>query len=507
MPLKIAIVVALCLILGSACAAAVYVDSGASGKVHNGTSWATAYQTITQALDSLPDGGDIWVKTGVYHECLTMKPYTNLYGGFLGFETSTDQRYPGAFPTVISGWKMGRVIDIPVNGRAYIDGFTIRDGKSDKGAGIHCSTNSITTIINCRIENCEATGGGGGVFFDTYTQGQLNNCVIACNKAPQGGGLVVEYHSYPTMHNDVIINNYATSVGGGVYCPFHSGAWLENCTIAYNTADTSGGGIYAYYGGPETFIKCIIAFNSAPMGGGIYGGGGSTQATLSGCDWFSNVGGNMGGAITSLPAEAGNVFVDPMFLMPGCDEFHLSTSSQCGGIGAYPIDSAYAVDRIGVAKLLPDSNSVKLSNKIVSCVDGDITYVQEADRSTAIPVRGLTGCSTGKIITSLTGTLSTSRQTRTLTAASFTLSSATIYKPKPLGTRLQWLRSLTGVRTLTWGKVDSVSPTGFTLRDGDYTLDVRLANPGVGVGNYISVVGSCVLDGSFVGESVSSLNR
>lgn len=483
------------------CSGVVYVDCGARGTVHNGTSWTTAYTTITKALDSLSNGGDIWIKAGVYRERITIPNYTRIYGGFLGFETTIDQRLSGAFPSIIDAERKGRGISIPTGVRVTIDGIDIRNGKSDKGGGINCSTNAIVTINNCRIENCTATQSGGGIFFDTYTQGSMYNCFISRNKAALGGGAVVEYHSYPILRGSLIVHNRATSVGGGVYCPFHSGALLENCTLAYNTALESGGGLYAYYGGPVTLEYCIIAFNSAPEGGGIYGGGGSSQATITNCDWYSNPGGDCGGAILSLPAASGNLFTDPKFIMPEANEYHLYKDSPCGGIGAFPVDDTYSVERIGVAKRFSDGELVKLSNKVVSCMDGDIAYLEENDRSTAIAVKGLAGCSVGTILSNVTGTLSTIQNRKVLIASSFDIVPNASYIPRPLGARMSWLESLIGVRVTTLGTVSAITQDGFELTDGLETVPIRstaTASPG----SMIIIDGVYTADGYFIADGI-----
>ena len=81
--------------------AAVYVDAGSAGAVHNGRSWSTAYLTINDALNSMPTGGDVWIRGGVYRERVTLKKYHNLYGGFIGKERYLTRRALGNSPTVI----------------------------------------------------------------------------------------------------------------------------------------------------------------------------------------------------------------------------------------------------------------------------------------------------------------------------------------------------------------------------------------------------------------------
>lgn len=503
------VVIVLACLLG-VCApavAVVYVDGSASGHIHNGSSWQTAFTSIGQALSSMPNGGEVWVRAGTYPERLLLKLYTKIYGGFLGFETSTDQRLIGAFPTIISGGRKGRVIDMPTGSRVTLDGLTIRGGKADRGGGIRCTTNSVANISNCRIENCEATARAGGVLYDTYAQGRMENCLIAHNKALSGGGVVIEYHSYPTLQGNVIVRNHATLSGGGVYCPFHSGALLVNCTVAYNHADLNGGGIYAYYGGPETFNYCIVAFNTAPAGGGLYADGGRSSVTLSGCDWCGNSVGDLGGWLTSLPAGGANITSDPMFLMPDAEDYHLTVGSPCAGIGAFALSDTYAIDRIGVAKRLADGASVRLANKVVGTVDGDTIYLQEPDRSSAIAVHGITGCTQGRIVTSVAGTLSTVAGARVLEASSFALCASATFSPKPVAVRVSWLSTAAGIYARTWGSVDALTPDGFVLRDGQYWVNVRFTGARPPVGDVVSITGTYGIGGAFIARDLVTITR
>lgn len=501
--MRLPLILALALLLCTSAVGAgqrVYVDCNAPGTLHNGATWQTAFLSITQALTYLGNAGEIWVKAGSYPERLNLNTYTTIYGGFLGFETSAGQRLLGAFPTVISGGRGGRVISMPNAARVTLDGLTIRDGLADRGAGIQCATNAIVNIRNCRIQSCEATASAGGVCYDTYSQGTMSNCIVTGNKAPNGGGVVVQYHSYPTLQNNVISRNYATVSGGGVYCPFHSGALLVNCTIAYNRADINGGGIYAYYGGPETFRYCIIAFNTAPAGAGLYADGGSSSAELTGCDWFGNSVGNLAGYLTNLPP--GNLTADPMFLMPGNDEFHLQAISPCAGLGAYPVEPVCAADRIGIAKLLPEGTGIKLCNKIVTAVDGDVVYLQEPDRGAAIAVRGLPACSRGQIVTSVVGSISSDH---TLTAGSASLLSGVTLPLKPVAATIASLQRLTGILVLIWGRADSLASTGFLLTDGKTGIFVRSPSAGAQVGDCLTVTGIYTLDGTFLAAGPPTL--
>lgn len=317
------------------CEAAVHVNPSSPGPMRDGRSWNTAYTSINDALTQTRSG-DIWVKSGMYRERITLTGYRNIYGGFAGTETQLEQRPVNGLPTVISAQFAGRVVDIGVGARSILDRLVLINGVADRGAAIRCQTNSVVKIRNCRIQNCEAKQMGGGVYFGTYTSGDLDDCIITNNRAPLGGGVVVEYHSYPVLRRAIIAWNNASISGGGLYCPFHSGARLENCTLAFNRAATSGGAVYAYQGGPVTLVSSILAYNSSPAAGGVFGGGTSSATTLTGCCFWSNTGGDWGGTIRTPPPYANNLFVDPMFVNAPYGDFRLMPGSPCNGIGACP---------------------------------------------------------------------------------------------------------------------------------------------------------------------------
>lgn len=455
-------------------ATTVYVDYAAPGPTHDGKTWATAFKTIQPAIDSLRYGGDIFVRQGTYRECVILKDHCHLFGGFLGYETSLDQRITGAFPSIIDAGKRGRCVDIVAAARVALDGFTLLNGRADYGAGIRSNTNAIPTIRNCRIERCKATIMGGGIYHAKYSYGEVTDCIIQRNEAPKGAGAVIEYHSYPDWFRNVVAYNHASQNGGGIYCPFHSGALLEYCTMAYNTAGLNGGAVWAWHGGPVTLNYCIITFNSAPEGGGIHGASTSLQATWSYCDLYGNQGGDLGGVAEPMHDYMGNFSADPLFLFPDRDRFYLSPSSPCASIGALPLSTAYKLDSIGLAKLLSDGTQVELTGKVVSCVDGNTVYIQEPDRCSGVAVRGLSGCSIGSVVKSLVGTLSTEPGgQKSILASSSTLQTGAVYPIQPLGVRLSSLQALAGVCVRVCGQVTSASPDGYTISDGSCPLSVR----------------------------------
>jgi len=111
-------VLALCV---TASAAVWHVDKDNTSGVEDGTSWDTAFTTMQPAIDAAFEdgGGEVWVATGTYkgmepielsedlwgpygdHTIFTMREGVNLYGGFVGTESSRGERDCENNPSVL----------------------------------------------------------------------------------------------------------------------------------------------------------------------------------------------------------------------------------------------------------------------------------------------------------------------------------------------------------------------------------------------------------------------
>ncbi len=71
-----------------------YVDNDSTCNSGCGTSWATAFSSIQEAVDSATGGDEIWVKQGAYELSakITVDRAVYLYGGFDGTETQVEPR-------------------------------------------------------------------------------------------------------------------------------------------------------------------------------------------------------------------------------------------------------------------------------------------------------------------------------------------------------------------------------------------------------------------------------
>lgn len=166
----------LCTVISSF-AQKIYVSSSAEGQ-NNGTSWYDAYTDLNDAIakaenyvNSNPGHTiDIWVAGGNYHKqtstsknsSFTLSPGISLYGGFVGYEITFNQRNLALnVYTILSGDDSCRVLsaDIPLSSApVYIDGFYLQSGNSTalsntEGSGALLKGNVF--IRNCHFINCK----------------------------------------------------------------------------------------------------------------------------------------------------------------------------------------------------------------------------------------------------------------------------------------------------------------------------------------------------------------
>ena len=317
-------------------------------------------QTIQAGITTAIPGDTVLVADGVY------TGYGNKNLDFYG-QPITVRSANGPETCIIDCGEDGRGVyfhhwETPA---AVLDGFTIRNGDLPGGCtwggGILCVDDANPTITNCIITaNGACDGGGVGCYHASPT---FTNCTTADNKAYNGGGGIQCCSGFPTFVNCAITSNTAVSYAGGVYCTW-SHLTISNCTIAGNEAGHVGGGI-ACQAGFASFTNCTISQNSAPIGGGSYFFGAHAPAPSTdfrNCvlwgdsaylgpeiyldfGWtpfpqpfrlwvsFCDVQGGEEGVYVVEGSELiwgdGNIDIDPLFVDPERNDFHLLASSTC----------------------------------------------------------------------------------------------------------------------------------------------------------------------------------
>jgi len=284
-------------------------------------------------------------------------------------------------------------ISIVFNSNPYLEGNIISNNTANDGCGGILISDSSPTLVGNVIRENSAAGMSGGVAiqYDSSpvllnniicdnTAGTINggisviygsgtslttieNCNIYGNTAgTKGGGLDV-YDAAVDVRDCTINDNHAGSYGGGVYIEVSSNINLSYTSIYGNSASIDGGGIEIWTSTP-VITNCTIYGNEAPGCGSqidcwsgesavvnSFVGGNTTNGsvyfntstpTFNYCDFYNSDGPDFSG---SIPPDLGdiievnangdpcdifmNIFLDPLFVDPANNDFHLTEFSPC----------------------------------------------------------------------------------------------------------------------------------------------------------------------------------
>lgn len=276
------------LFAGAADAAIVYVNAAQNLPLaaQDGTSWATAYQQLYDALSEAPGTNDFWIAAGVYKPTPTndrtqlffLNQAQKLYGGFLPGASSLADRDPVAHPTILSG-DVGnpgmqfdnsfRVVKLQNNG-ATLDGLIIEDAYSYDdglaGAGGLSITNCPFVLENCVIRRCQVLGRGGAIRAIS-ANGTIRHCTFEGNVAENAGGAMDIQGTTLRIADSRFFGNRSAS-GGALLVVSIIGGSIQNCVFSGNVATTGFGGAIDHSNTPLTISACTFANNSAGIAGG-----------------------------------------------------------------------------------------------------------------------------------------------------------------------------------------------------------------------------------------------
>lgn len=380
---------------------------------NSGATWAQPKRTIQAAIDSAAQtGGEVWVKTGTYHECLEMRDLVYIYGGFAGTETTRAQR----------NLQQGSLVDADGEGpvvtasklgyrTSAIDGFTLSNGSDINGSGILCD-HASPIVTNNTISGNEASGCGGGVYL-ANSSALLKNNTIQGNEAKLWGGGVFSEHSNAEITANRIDSNTATNAGAGVYTSADTTARLVNNLITANRESNGfpwiwGSGIaIASYSPPDLICNTFAnnTLNGMAVYTGVYGvlkmrsnilafnGAGiraDKNATISllsnNCLYHTS-----GYSYSGLSAGTNDISLDPLFTNAAGGIFSLQAGSPCRD--AADAASAPSEDIIGTPRPLDgDANMVSLPD--IGCYEYSRGFVSAAgalasDGSSPVALTGM----------------------------------------------------------------------------------------------------------------------
>jgi hypothetical protein len=342
-----------------------YVNVGVIGGLHNGSSWADAYNDLHNGLGN----GlclEIWVASGVYRPdasnpdvSFSVPPGRAIYGGFVGNETLLGQRDWRAHLTILSGDLEnndtnadGNHIDesytdiqgtnsvhvVWVNGLGAtkvladtrLDGFIITGGSAGDigGGGLFCAGSGAgkecsPTLSNLTFSGNQAPDGMGGAVLNSGGSGGVSNPTLQSvtfkgNRAYQGGGLYnagYAGNSSPSLVDVIFESNSAALYGGAVVNSAYGGGTssplLLGVTFSGNTADDSAGAMLNSGGdgtsSPDLINVTFSGNHAALLGGALFNSSttGTSSPTVLNSTFQGNSAANAGGGIYSNAGAGG----------------------------------------------------------------------------------------------------------------------------------------------------------------------------------------------------------
>lgn len=288
------------------------VKAGCSSSC-DGSSWASAYTYLRDAIAASSNGDEIWVAAGTYYpdECVSgctngdrsatftiSNPAVHVYGGFAGTETARSERNPATNVTILSGdIDQDSTLDgdnsyhvvtySTASASATLDGFTVTMGYAngashidEQGAAIQIRSAAVCIAGGPTINDCIITNNYSadhGAVNDHALASTFTNCTFTDNSAPQGAALLVE-HGSPTIFDCTFEDNTADVSGCQMSGEPGQGAaiWLGR-----RTDDGSCTGASA-----PVITGCTFINNVAEQGGAIWSN--DSSPTIEDCEFLGN---------------------------------------------------------------------------------------------------------------------------------------------------------------------------------------------------------------------------
>jgi len=273
----------------TASATVIYVHDHAQGN-NNGTSWADAFTSLRQAVNSVANGCasdvEIWVAEGTYYASdvnnrshkLLVKDCTSLYGGFpdpldsgIINPTHTDRK-PKDYVSILSGDinvageqsdNTSKILEVSnIDNYSKINGFTIQDVYNDGSQSpvfIRCSYGRTFDLFfsnNILTDNLGFNGGSMGIvaYSDAVLNVHANNLLFTDNYSNANGAALFvkgQLNSLINLNlsNAQFQNNYSNRYGGAIYLANNQSSTniveLENSIFESNQALYQGGAVYS----------------------------------------------------------------------------------------------------------------------------------------------------------------------------------------------------------------------------------------------------------------------
>jgi predicted outer membrane repeat protein len=316
----------------------IYVDAAATGIAPDGTSWASAFVDLQDALAAAATNDQIRAADGTYKPTPTadrtisfqLKNDVSILGGYAGYGAANpDARDVAAYPTVLSG-DIGTagtstdnsyhvIVAGGTSATAVLDGVTVTcgygngfPGSTGQGGGIYNIAGS-PTINNCAFISNSAYN--GGAIYNYAASPSITNCTFTANTAisSQIGGAIDNVSSGSPVITNCTFTSNSAYWGGAIYGRDAVSLTLSNCTFIGNTAQY-GAAVGSEYGGSLSAVNCTFLRNTSTyLGGAIYHQS-SAGATITACGFLGNTASSDGGGVYIFQSYASSSITNCAFV-------------------------------------------------------------------------------------------------------------------------------------------------------------------------------------------------
>ncbi len=291
----------------------LYVDDDMSG---DGSSWASAFGRLRDALAAARPGDEIRVAQGLYtptddwvdrEASFELKAGTTVRGGYAGLAADEPNAWdPNVFVTVLSGdidrndvsedatskernsYNVVRCEGL--NNQAVLEGVVVTGGYANvlrshsglqaQGGGLFCRGGCSPRLTDCVFADNYAGAGGAVCLLGTDAAGSddpyegdqwrpvFTTCTFLGNRASWGGAVSNGRRWRPVFVGCLWEDNVAEGDGGAIGSHIKADLKLRHCVFRRNDAGAKGGAVSAHNIGRIELVNCLLVANTAADGGG-----------------------------------------------------------------------------------------------------------------------------------------------------------------------------------------------------------------------------------------------
>ena len=237
----------------------IYVDASNRAAIHDGTSWATAYQSFESAIydQGLSVNDTIFVAKGTYQPSKDSTAFRlnnfflTVLGGFPSGGGTLAERNWQNDSTIFLGRMNSVIIFDAAFSNSTLDGFYITGGDADIGGGINTNiANFNYTIQNCVLYNNKSRIWSGGGMINYGNGVKLINVLFKENKnfGGNGGGALDNRGNNLFLLNVNFIDNVNLGrifAAGGAFINEGDNVHLQNAIFNGNTVYADSGSVTA----------------------------------------------------------------------------------------------------------------------------------------------------------------------------------------------------------------------------------------------------------------------